>query len=212
MALSLYPSNGLALHGFESKISRADLKKELLDPSKAAEFSEYCDYWWLVLSSEELMAGLQCPESWGVLVPSGKSLKVAIQAPKLNPKPMDIGLVCGLLRKASETSDKVLKGMVPREDIMSLAEEKAKEIADRETKGLRAEFDLVNRYISEFKDASGVDIRERWQMGRIGNAVKHIVEQGRVSVIEKAKCEAVSAKKYLDQLNGFLESMKGELL
>lgn len=42
LAMSLYPSRGLHLHGFEVKVSRADWFRELNDPKKAEEIAAYC--------------------------------------------------------------------------------------------------------------------------------------------------------------------------
>jgi len=207
MALSLYPSNGLAMHGFEIKVSKSDLKKEIFDPTKSAEFSEYCDYWWLVLSSEDLMAGLQCPESWGVLVPDGKSLKVHIKAPKLSPKAMDMGIICGLLRKASEASDDVLKGMVPREDMLRIADERVQQTIDTVKRPLENRIGELQKVIADFEKETGLKIGDSWYSREVIAAIKHVREHGKGSVLEKARRELADSRRYTDVLADVVEKM-----
>lgn len=55
VAMSLWPSRGLEVHGFEIKVSRSDVLKELRDPEKAAPIMRFCDRWWLVLGDKDLI-------------------------------------------------------------------------------------------------------------------------------------------------------------
>jgi hypothetical protein len=48
VAMNLFPSRGLAIHGLEIKVSRSDLTKELKNPNKADEIAQYCDLWYVV--------------------------------------------------------------------------------------------------------------------------------------------------------------------
>ena len=48
MALSLWPSRGLMLDGFEIKGYRTDWLRELKNPAKAEELAVYCNRWWIV--------------------------------------------------------------------------------------------------------------------------------------------------------------------
>jgi len=52
IAMSLYPSRGLDLHGFEIKVSRTDWLGELKNPEKAEAIAQFCDYWWIVAPKE----------------------------------------------------------------------------------------------------------------------------------------------------------------
>lgn len=45
VAVSVWPSKGIFAHGIEIKVSRADWKAELRDPSKAQAIAKYCRYW-----------------------------------------------------------------------------------------------------------------------------------------------------------------------
>jgi hypothetical protein len=46
LALSLYPSRGIHLHGFEIKVSRSDWLTEKAFPAKADAIGKYCHFWW----------------------------------------------------------------------------------------------------------------------------------------------------------------------
>lgn len=55
------------VHGFEVKVSRADLLSELADPEKAKAAMQYVNFWWLVVGSEEVIDGITVPPEWGIL-------------------------------------------------------------------------------------------------------------------------------------------------
>ncbi|MFD8496293.1 hypothetical protein [Amycolatopsis sp. NPDC059657] len=82
-------TSGHALVGHEIKVSRADVLAELSDPTKADAWMKYCNFWYLVIPSLDLVEGLDLPGTWGVLLPpSGRrtrSMTVAVKAPKLDP-------------------------------------------------------------------------------------------------------------------------------
>src|SRR3546814_12925642 len=48
VAMNLYPSRGLELHGFAVKASRSDWLSELKQPDKSAPVQKLCDRSWVV--------------------------------------------------------------------------------------------------------------------------------------------------------------------
>lgn len=105
MALDLWPSGGLRLHGFEIKCSRTDWKRELSDPAKAETFKQYCDHWWLVVADSSIVRGVELPDSWGLLVAGRTALRVGVRAPRLSsPLPLPRSLLACLLRSATGTA------------------------------------------------------------------------------------------------------------
>lgn len=94
MALGLWPSKDLELHGHEIKCSRADWLRELRDPSKADAFRRYCDRWWLVATpgvvrvDEDLEGPGELPWGWGLLVVYGSTVRCVVEAPKLSAEPL----------------------------------------------------------------------------------------------------------------------------
>src|ERR1041384_7618712 len=97
--MSLWPSRGLLLHGFEIKVSRTDWLRELRDPGKADEFIRYSDRWWLVTEPDVVLDG-ELPETWEHLVRRGAKLAQAAAAPKLEPQDCDRTFLAALLRAA----------------------------------------------------------------------------------------------------------------
>lgn len=77
------------IHGYEFKISRADLRTELLDPMKADPWLRYCNTWTLFVSNAEIINGFEIPESWGIVAPPARprsrALTVIRPAAKLTP-------------------------------------------------------------------------------------------------------------------------------
>lgn len=100
MAMSTWPSRGCLLYGFEIKVSRADVLKELREPAKAAALSKWCDRWYLVLGRKDLILESELPKTWGLLVPHGSGLKIAKEAPERKPKTWPRTFVASLLRNA----------------------------------------------------------------------------------------------------------------
>lgn len=102
IAMSLYPSRGLDVHGFEIKISRSDWLRELRQPEKTEEIARYCDFFWVVAPIEAIMRG-ELPPRWGQLVPGTGTLRVKQQAEKLEARPLDRLFIAALLRSYLET-------------------------------------------------------------------------------------------------------------
>lgn len=75
MVLSLWPSRGLELYGFEIKVRRSDWLSELKNPKKADELSQYCDYWYIVTPSGIVEIG-ELPATWGLMEWNGKRWKI----------------------------------------------------------------------------------------------------------------------------------------
>ena len=66
MAMSLWPSRGLYMTGFEVKISRADWKKELEQPEKAEELARFCRNWFIACP-DKLIDKDEVPPGWGLI-------------------------------------------------------------------------------------------------------------------------------------------------
>jgi len=65
LALSVWPSKGLTLDGYELKASRSDLRRELADPTKHEAVAQYCDTWSLVAWDEGVLVD-GIPNWWGI--------------------------------------------------------------------------------------------------------------------------------------------------
>lgn len=107
IAMDLWPSKGLALHGHEIKTSRSDWLCELRCPEKADEFFPYMDYWWLVVPDARIVRD-DLPESWGLLVATkdGKGLRAAKAAPRREAQPLPRTMLASLLRSVAITANR----------------------------------------------------------------------------------------------------------
>jgi hypothetical protein len=103
----LVPSSGHVVHGFEVKVSRSDWLTELKDPEKAEAFKPYCDHWWLVTPTADIVRG-DLPEGWGHLVTStregGSFLRIRKSAPRLAREPMPFEMTAAWLRATAKTA------------------------------------------------------------------------------------------------------------
>jgi hypothetical protein len=173
IAIGIWHSHGHAIHGFEVKVARSDVQRELGEPWKADAVGKYCDYWWLVISDEKIIDGLVVPESWGILAPKRGVLRIVRKAPKLKAKPFDRSFFASLVRNVVET-------WVPKHEHDALketsrAEAKAELEHEQERRYHRedaeAQLEALKKRVAEFESAAGIQI-DRWQSGRIGEAVR----------------------------------------
>lgn len=67
LAMSLYPSRGLELIGFEVKSHKADWRRELADPDKAETIARFCDRWFVVAGGPGVVPVEEVPKGWGLI-------------------------------------------------------------------------------------------------------------------------------------------------
>jgi hypothetical protein len=177
LVMSLWPSRGLELMGIEIKVTRGDWLRELADPAKAEAIQRYCDRWWLCVSDEGIVAPGELPATWGLLTYRRGRLEAKVEAPKLTAQPMDRKFLAGILRN-------VAVGYVPSSELDRLVEKRAQEAAAREReaaasvqRSLQHQIDDLNAAARAFREASGVDAFDRWHSGRIGQAVRQVLEK-----------------------------------
>ena len=77
LAIGCWPSRGLYVHAIEIKVSRADLKRELLQPEKAEAIAVHCDEFYIAAPSGVVANVDDLPAEWGLLEVRGdKTFKV----------------------------------------------------------------------------------------------------------------------------------------
>lgn len=190
IAMSLWPSRGLEIHGHEIKVSRADWLRELKDPAKAEAFTDLCDRWWLVVSDAKIVQDGELPPTWGLMVAGGRGLTVKVQAPQLpaTDSPwMPRTFLAALLRSATRTH---LVTPAEIEAALSEARERWDAQHSDNIEGWRESRDGLRERIRAFEEASGLSL-ESWRdksggeenAARIGAAVR-LVLQGDAKVEE----------------------------
>ena len=171
MVLSLWPSRGLELYGFEIKVSRSDWLSELENPKKAEEISQYCDYWFIVAPSDIVEIG-ELPATWGLMAWNGTRWKITSAQRRLEPVTLNRSFMASLVRNFAS-------GMVPASQVTNMASEQAKELTkkacssqEREIKELRA----LQKRVAEFEHESGVRISNTWENAPdVGKAVRAVL-------------------------------------
>lgn len=176
VAMGLWPSRGLEVHGIEIKVSRADWLRELRDPEKSAAVQRYCDRWWLAVSDAEIVRDGELPSTWGLLVlQKGGKLITKVEAPALTAEPLSRGFVAAMVRAFSED-------VTPTKEVTRIVNERVAEgvahrvgIEEQYRKNAERERDEYLRQIQAFHDVSGVYI-DRWiGAAKIGEAVRVVM-------------------------------------
>lgn len=81
VAVGMWGRTEHLIHGFEIKVSRADLLSELKDPEKSEPAIQMVDRWWLVLGDAKLLKDTDViPDGWGIMVARGRGLSVLREA------------------------------------------------------------------------------------------------------------------------------------
>lgn len=198
VALSLWPSRGIELHGFEIKVSRGDWLREKKNPAKADEIAQFCDRWWLVVSEPEIAPPEEVPPAWGILVPRGKTLFAVRAASPLKPKPMDKLFVAAVLRRAT-------KHVIPQVQIDAAVQAKIKEEAESLTRSkdwtihdLERKLKTNDETVKKFETASGLSISS-WNAGEVGEAVRAILDS------KSLESRIEQERRHLENLNRQVE-------
>jgi hypothetical protein len=130
LAMGIWPSRGLEIHGIEIKVSRSDLLRELRDPKKAEAVAAYCDYWWIAVGDPKIVKVEELPPAWGLLVPSAKDgMRPLRAAVRTETKTLDRPFVAALLRRAAEVFDvQRIRNEVRREIYTEVSEQVSADI------------------------------------------------------------------------------------
>lgn len=174
VAVSLWRSHGIALHGFEIKVTRSDWLRELKDPKKSDAVAKYLDYFWLCVADPAIVHPGELPTGWGLLAPvqrKGVAMLRAITPAKLivGALPLDRAVFAALCRRAAA-------GSRDAEELTALRAELDRETeaeVERRTKRRAEELATLRNWIVRFEQASGVTLSTYERPERIGAAVKH---------------------------------------
>lgn len=190
LAMSLWPSKGLLLNGFECKISRSDWLSELQDPTKACAFERYCHYWWIVAPASVVKIE-EMPANWGWMSPSEGGLRVKKGATLNNsPEPIGYELIAGIFRACARQSpaEKEILAAYHRGRDDAYKEEKQRSKppqSDSEARANKMLLDTLKRDIEKFEKASGLQI-DGYSGERLGEAVAIVQSIGLHRIAQNA--------------------------
>lgn len=179
LAMSLYPSRGLHLHGFEVKVSRGDWLREVRDPEKAEAIARHCHYWWVVATEgvvDDDLLGPEIPTTWGYMLADKDGIKVVKQATLMEAKPPDHLLLAAILRVTAAHATDAAKLEAARKAGHAEGFATGKGSAEDTIRFERESHARLQKSVDEFEAASGVRISQ-WDGKQIGEAVR-LVRQG----------------------------------
>lgn len=177
VAMNLWRSRGFALHAFEFKSYRGDLLRELKNPAKAENVGRYCDFFWIVAGSEDVLKGDKpVPEAWGVLVVKDAKLKQVHPASKLEAAPVGRQFLAAVLRRVHEQLSDEAQLATEFKRGQQVGYKQGEEGHDFHIHRLTEEHDKLNEAVREFEKASGLHISQYGDMKQMGEAVRVVLQ------------------------------------
>jgi hypothetical protein len=183
IAMQIYRSRGIGLHGFEVKVDRRDWLRELRQAAKADELAARCLYWWIAAPAG-LIPVDEVPDTWGLVEVSanGHRVSVARRAPRLDPDPLDLGTIALLFRRGMAAMRTPYGAELARQLTAEYQRGFAAGRDGTDTERFREEaYDELVREVREFEAASGLSVRHSsWastKPGELGRAVKFVLRQ-----------------------------------
>ena len=150
VAINTYPSKKFEVRGFEIKVSKQDLQRELDNGLKADEIARYCNYWFLV-TPKGLTKGMQIPEPWGIIEYDGDKLRQIKKAEYFNNTP-DMGFMIAFMRGCERVARRF------DDEYRDMVEESVKERVIYEYRQKVEDYDRLKKQFDEIKANTGVDV------------------------------------------------------
>lgn len=208
LAMGLWKSKGLHLHGHEIKHSRSDWLAEINDPTKADMFAKRCHYWWIcapkgIVKLEEL------PATWGLMHATEKtSLRVAKPATKMEPEQVSWSFFASCMRAFGESTDlakdKAREYSRGYNDAQEQLKKRYEDNRSIEQTRDAMELNRVKQSIADFEAASGISIK-MFDGKKIGEAVKLAQQisgyESVANLAEKAHRAAGILTDLIDEMN-----------
>lgn len=177
VAMNLWPSRGMEIHGFEIKVSRSDWLSELKNPEKSEPVQRYCDRWWIVCPAGIIKPG-ELPATWGhyEVDASGKITQV-VAAPKLEAVPVTRSFMAAMFRRASGAdADEVAAAVSKQVDAYKADAEKRlqREIENRSQRASK-----ILEGVSQLRELTGIDITSGYApIEKYASAIKLVLNSG----------------------------------
>ena len=208
VAMNLWPSRGLELHGFEIKVSRSDWLSELKNPEKSAAIQQYCDRWWIITPAGIVKPG-EMPPTWGQYEVSEKGqIRQIIAAPKLEPKDVNRNFMAALMRRAGEVDQSEVFSLVSAR----VAEEKKRiqQQADNEVERLTKNYQELRQKLEAINEATGLDLT-RWTPGEeVAACIKLVQQLGVFKTHGSLKRLQDSAHRFAEEVDQALCGLKAK--
>lgn len=215
IAISLWPSMGEIVHGFEIKASRADFLNEIRQPAKAGSLMRWCDFWWLVCPPG-IAQDHEVPATWGILnvLPSG--LRQKRRGPQLKPIQRDADWWrCMLLRKSRRDYRTPDELEIARREGFKEGRESGIEEGKRGTDYTERTYQALVKRVDAFEEASGIRL-DQWsetsnaQAAALFKALRGKPYHSVASTVARAARQAEESAKALREAADALAGATGE--
>lgn len=209
VAMNLFPSRGLELHGFEIKVSRSDWQRELKNPDKAETISQYCERWWIV-APKALVKKEELPVTWGLLELESDKLRIAVQAPLLpDRKPFSRPFIAALLRRSSEIDQAQINKLVSAKvaEIRAQDEQRNESAINSRTRMLAEKLAKVEK----IEKAAGISFTD-WQASpAMGLAIKAMMSAGVLETWSGLESLESQLRSHANRLKADIEAFKSTI-
>jgi hypothetical protein len=165
VAMSLWPSRGLILRGFEIKVSRSDYKREAENPEKAEAIAAYCDEWYIVTPVGLIKdVTVELPPAWGLMeVDEKKKVRTRKPCHQTEAKQITRSFLAAMLRAAHGMTLRGSEKWVLREEIeqeLEKAHQRGVADAPMMLTRINEEANKYRKAIETFKAGTGIDLVE----------------------------------------------------
>lgn len=201
VAMNMYPSRGLEIHGFEIKVSRGDWLRELKNPEKSSTVQQFCDRWWIVAPKELIKPG-ELPPTWGHydVTPAGV-IRQMVAAPKLEALPTTRAFMAAMMRRAGGVDDEVVNAAIAREreKLDEQYRDRVQHEVDRRASQATAALDKL----AEFERETGLSLDGYGAIKEIADAVRFIRHTGALGTWRGLEGLASEAERFAAKVREF---------
>jgi hypothetical protein len=189
VAMSIWPSRGYKIIGYEIKVNRSDWLNELKQLHKADAVGKFCDAWFLVAPTD-IVHEVEVPESWGWMVPAAKSLRIKKQPAIVKAQELDRAFIAAMLRRSHGEVDAIVAQKLNKLRVSDRAENQRQ--IEQALKNRMHDYEQLKKAVAKFEEQSGLKI-ESYGGGDLGSKVKML--------------EAISADKW-DGIPALIKKMQ----
>lgn len=213
VAVGLWNSRGLLIHGFEVKISRSDWLRELKKPDKADRtVFPFCDRWWLVTPrSVSVVKPGELPVPWGHASVDARGVHIEKEAPELRPEPVDRPFIAELFRRAVAQFPPEVRLRAEYNRGYAIGRDDAKENDASRVKHLEEQLKEKRELIESFEKVLGQTI-DHWyvdeRQARVRRALEFVLNNGHEDSIRQLERVRGITADLLREIDGSLSKAK----
>lgn len=168
VAMSIWPSRGYKIIGYEIKVNRSDWIRELKQLHKAEAVGKFCDAWCLVAPAD-IVHEVEVPETWGWLVPAANSLRIRKQPAVVKAQELNRAFIAAMIRRSHGEIDNLVDQKLKR--LRAEDRERFQNELERALKNRLHDLEGLKKAVAEFEAQSGLHIKS-WNGGDLGKKVK----------------------------------------